>query len=35
LLLMEPDGMNRLRRSGECVRDRMLAPVQLTAALPA
>jgi ubiquinone/menaquinone biosynthesis C-methylase UbiE len=34
-LLMGPDGMNRLRRSGECVRDRTLAPVQLTAALPA
>lgn len=34
-LLMGPDGMNRLRKTGECVRDRVLAPVQLTAALPA
>ena len=34
-LLMGPDGMNRLRKAGECVRDRVLAPVQLTAALPA
>ena len=34
-LLMGPDGMNRLRKVGECVRDRALAPAQLTAALPA
>jgi ubiquinone/menaquinone biosynthesis C-methylase UbiE len=34
-LLMGPDGMDRLRKVGECVRDRRLAPVQLTAALPA
>jgi ubiquinone/menaquinone biosynthesis C-methylase UbiE len=34
-LLMGPDGVNRLRKTGECVRDRVLAPVQLTAALPA
>ena len=34
-LLMGPDGMSRLRKVGECVRDRVLAPVQLTAALPA
>jgi ubiquinone/menaquinone biosynthesis C-methylase UbiE len=33
-LLMGPDGINRLRKVGECVRDRLLAPVQLTAALP-
>ena len=33
-LLMGPDGMSRLRKVGECVRDRVLAPVQLTAALP-
>ena len=34
-LLMGPDGMNRLRKVGDCVRDRVLAPVQLTGALPA
>jgi ubiquinone/menaquinone biosynthesis C-methylase UbiE len=34
-LLMGPDGMDRLRRVGDCVRDRVLAPLQMTAALPA
>lgn len=34
-LLMGPDGMNRLRKVIDCVRDRVLAPVELTAALPA
>jgi ubiquinone/menaquinone biosynthesis C-methylase UbiE len=34
-LLMGPDAMSRLRKVGECVRGRALAPVQLTAALPA
>jgi ubiquinone/menaquinone biosynthesis C-methylase UbiE len=34
-LLMGPDGIDRLRRVGECVQDGRLAPVQFTAALPA
>jgi hypothetical protein len=33
-LLMGPDGINRLRRVGECVQSGLLAPIQLTAAVP-